>query len=171
MTRIKALVRHALVAHPANWRVLGCISRGFFATRPSGAPRFDSYPTPTANPHVAEALAWLKRAQDVTADRGISAYYTALYNPLRPRTHGWAPSYPETTGYIIGPFFDYYHQTADPELFDRALEMADWECQIQLSTGAVQADVVGAEPQPAIFNTGQVLLGLAQACELSADRD
>ena len=55
--------------------------------------------------HLAEAIGWLKRAQDATPDRGVSRGYSLAWHPHR-RARGWQPSYPETTGYIIPTFFD-----------------------------------------------------------------
>jgi hypothetical protein len=50
---------------------------------------------PGAAVAIAEGLAWLCRAQDHSAssDGGVARHYSLL--------DGWAPSYPETTGYII----------------------------------------------------------------------
>ena len=40
-----------------------------------------------------------------------------------------------------------------------AVRMADWEVEIQLSSGAVMGSVITAPPTPAVFNTGQVIFG------------
>lgn len=107
---------------------------------------------------VLDALMqWLARAQDVTGCGGVSAYYD-----LR---HGrWAEAYPETTGYIIPTFFDYAAYSGREEYRERALKMADWETQIQLPEGAIQAGTLGAPlVVPTIFNTGQVIFGWARA--------
>jgi len=106
--------------------------------------------------HLKEAGDWLMRAQDATADRGVSRTFN-----LR---SGWEPSYPETTGYIIPTLIDYAKFTGNDEYKRGALEMADWEVDIQLDCGAIQAGTIAASPKtPTIFNTGQVLFGWVSA--------
>jgi hypothetical protein len=46
--------------------------------------------------HLAAAMAWLVRAQVASENKGVSAGFHLL--------RGWAPPYPETTGYIIPTF-------------------------------------------------------------------
>ncbi|MCF8107510.1 MAG: hypothetical protein K9J81_00805 [Desulfohalobiaceae bacterium] len=101
--------------------------------------------------HLAEALDWLKRAQDSGQDRGVS--YGARFGG------DFLASYPETTGYIIPTFLRLARQTANQDLHKRAEEMGLWEMQIQLACGAVMGGRVDSQPTPAMFNTGQVLLG------------
>jgi len=112
--------------------------------------------------HLREALAWLKRAQDATHDRGVSRGFGVAWIPYLKRK-GWQPSYPETTGYIIPTFFDCASLLGDDDLRRRALEMADWELDVQMPTGAVMAGTVDQTPTPAVFNTGQVMLGWIRA--------
>ena len=104
--------------------------------------------------HIAGAAAWLVRAQDFGDDRGVS--YGAELG------ENFLTSYPETTGYIIPTFLklaDYY---GDLQYLRRAIEMGDWEISVQMPSGAVMAGRANSQdPQPAIFNTGQVLLGWA----------
>ncbi len=84
-----------------------------------------------------------------------------MYNVLFMR---WGASYPETTGYIIPSMFDYFHASCDDQYKQRALRMADWEVSLQMESGAFQSgDLDVPQKQPAIFNTGQVLLGLTRA--------
>ena len=73
------------------------------------------------------------------------------------------PSYPETTGYIISTVFDYARESGREELFNRAVRMADWECDVQMTSGAVQGGTVNEPPTPAVFNTGQVIFGWIRA--------
>ncbi|GAH39067.1 unnamed protein product, partial [marine sediment metagenome] len=68
--------------------------------------------------HLQAAMNWLKYAQDVDQSGGISAGYCFR--------RGWLPSYPETTGYIIPTFLDYYHFINKEEYLRRAVKMADW---------------------------------------------
>ena len=37
--------------------------------------------------------------------------------------------------------------------------MADWEIEVQMPIGAVMGGTVDQPPTPAVFNTGQVMLG------------
>jgi hypothetical protein len=129
-------------------------------------------PGPIRSPqdHLAAAMAWLVRAQDATADNGVSRSYTLRYMPSQSR-RGWLNSYPETTGYIIPTFFDYAALAGDPGFRDRAVRMAEWEAGIQMESGAVQGGVIGFPPTPAIFNTGQVLFGWARALRETGNSD
>jgi hypothetical protein len=112
--------------------------------------------------HARAAMEWLCRAQDAAGGRGVSRSYSLRYQRAHGR-RGWLAAYPETTGYIIPTFFDYAELTGDSEYRRRAIEMARWESEVQLDNGAVQGGVIGFEPTPAIFNTGQVLFGWARA--------
>jgi hypothetical protein len=105
---------------------------------------------------VAECLGWLERAQDgsATADGGVARHYSAI--------SGWAASYPETTGYIVPTMLAGAAATGNRDRIDRARRMLDWLVAIQFPEGGFQGGVIGAEPRlPVVFNTGQILLGLA----------
>jgi hypothetical protein len=105
---------------------------------------------------VDECIGWLARAQDcsASADGGVARHYSLM--------SGWAPSYPETTGYIIPTFIAYAQQRGCPDSAERAKRMLDWLVAIQLLGGGFQGSVIGASPVvPVVFNTGQILLGLA----------
>jgi hypothetical protein len=103
--------------------------------------------------HIREAIAWLKRAQDAGSDRGVS--YGVFFGA------DFDLSYPETTGYICQTFVEQEALSGDRELLGRAIAMADWEMSVQLPDGAVMAGTLNAQPTPAVFNTGMVLLGWA----------
>lgn len=108
--------------------------------------------------HLKETMAWLCRAQDSGPDKGVSrAYKVSRYNGYGP--WGWQASYPETTGYIIPTLLEAGELLGDASLKQRARDMADWEIQIQMPSGAVMGSVVTAKPTPAVFNTGQVIFG------------
>jgi hypothetical protein len=111
---------------------------------------------------LAAAMNWICRAQDVTSDGGVARSYSLTYHPYFKR-RGWLPSYPETTGYIIPTMFEYARRTGRDEFFSRAVRMADWECDIQMPSGAVMGGTVDTTPTPAVFNTGQVLFGWVRA--------
>lgn len=101
--------------------------------------------------HLTAAVDWLKRAQDVGEDRGVS--YGVRFGS------DFDGSYPETTGYICRTFVQLSHQSGQSELLDRAIEMGQWEADIQMPEGAVMGGKFNRNPTPAVFNTGMVLLG------------
>jgi hypothetical protein len=101
--------------------------------------------------HLSEAIEWLERAQDFGEDRGVSAG-TAFGK-------GFLASYPETTGYIMQTFVELARRRNDSRYLARARAMGDWEIEVQLPSGAVMGGFVNKNPTPAVFNTGQVLLG------------
>lgn len=111
--------------------------------------------------HLQAAMKWLCFAQDINNDGGVATSYSF--------SRGWMASYPETTGYIIPTFFDYYYFTGLEEYQKRALKMADWLVSIQLSNGAFQGGPVDILPMPSVFNTGQIILGLVRAFEETKD--
>jgi hypothetical protein len=103
--------------------------------------------------HLNEAMAWLERAQDAGSDRGVA--YGVRFG------QEFDVSYPETTGYVCQTFVDQEQLTGNADLLRRAIEMADWEIDIQLPNGAVMGGKYNTQPTPAVFNTGMVLLGWA----------
>jgi uncharacterized protein YyaL (SSP411 family) len=107
--------------------------------------------------HLAATMGWIAAAHEKCNRQGVSAGYS-----LR---HGWFPAYPETTGYLIPTLLDYAELIGSDEFYTRALQMADWECDIQLDNGAVMGGVyVPRESgRPVVFNTGQVILGWTRA--------
>ena len=124
-----------------------------------------SYPVdPTHESHLVAAIEWLVRAQDATPDAGLSRAYS-LVRHLHYGRRGWQPSYPETTGYIIPTLYAAARRFGRPELAVRAERAARWEIEIQLPTGAVRGGAIGERESPAVFNTGQVLLGWLAAFE------
>ena len=107
------------------------------------------------------AYDWLCAAQDATGDGGVAGCYNLAT--------GWSASYPETTGYIIPTFLHYAAAKRVPSARDRALRMADWEVDVQLSSGAVRSGMMGGKEGPAVFNTGQVLFGWMAAYATTHD--
>lgn len=121
--------------------------------------------------HLKETSEWLIRAQDSSSDAGVSRAYSTAGSLLSRSPKGWQDSYPETTGYIIPTMIalsDYFN---DDEFKLRALRMAEWEIDIQLSSGAVMGSVVTAKPSPAVFNTGQVIFGWLAAFKHSGKQE
>ena len=132
--------------------------------------RRDRRGLPTEDPGidrvVEEAIGWLCRAQDNSAshDGGVARHFSLL--------KGWGSSYPETTGYIVPTMLHCAQATGREELRDRARRMLDWLVSIQLPEGAFQGGTVDAgQVVPTIFDTGQILQGLAAGvCEFGDER-
>ncbi|HET9708442.1 MAG TPA: hypothetical protein VFP39_09070 [Gemmatimonadales bacterium] len=109
-------------------------------------------------PHLVAALEWLARAQDASGGNGLARGYSLTWNAYF-RSRGWQPPYPETTGYIIASLHMAARRLDRLDLKRRAERAALWEIDVALPSGAVQGGVVGEGQTPAVFNTGQVLLG------------
>lgn len=111
---------------------------------------------PGISSSVASAIAWICVAQDYssTADGGIARHYSVV--------SGWGPSYPETAGYIVPTIIAYANATKNADLLTRGRTILDWLVSIQLEGGGFQGGTVTDTPVvPVVFNTGQILLGLA----------
>jgi len=113
------------------------------------------------NQHLRAAINWLATAQDITPDGGVSLRYSLLF--------GWAPSYPETTGYIIPTIANFYRRTQSNDHKVRALKMADWELSIQNEDGSFMGGPLTKQADKLVFDTGQVIFGLTTAHQLSRD--
>lgn len=114
---------------------------------------------------VAEAVRWLGRAQDnsMSQDGGVARDYNLLKGC-------WNVSYPETTGYIVPTLLDYACRTGLAGPRDRARRMLDWLVSIQMRDGSFQAGLINQNPiVPAVFNTGQILIGLAAGVQEFGD--
>jgi hypothetical protein len=106
--------------------------------------------------HLAAAIDWLCRAQDVRDGQpdagGVSAGWSF--------EDGWLPAYPETTGYIIETFLAAADILQRPELVERAQRMIDWELSLQQPDGAFPGHFGEPGSHPVIFNQGQILHGM-----------
>lgn len=114
---------------------------------------------------IEAAVAWIGRAQDRSRSRdgGVARHFSLLT--------GWGTSYPETTGYLVPTMLAVAQAWGDHLVRQRARYMLDWLVAIQLRDGAFQAGTVDAQPiVPTVFNTGQVLLGLAAGVREFGDR-
>lgn len=122
--------------------------RDYFGGLPGKDPGIDEC--------IAQAVGWLCLAQDnsSSADGGVARHYSLV--------SGWSSSYPETTGYIIPTLLHAARLENGESLRQRARRMLDWLVSIQFTDGGFQGGTIGQEPRvPVIFNTGQILLGLA----------
>ena len=108
------------------------------------------------------AAAWLQRAQAATPDDGVSlGLFPCDAADGEGEPDRWRSSYPETTGYIIQSLVEFAARTDRKEVLERARDMARWEAQVQMPSGAVQGGPVCEPDQQhaAVFNTGMVLQG------------
>jgi len=118
-----------------------------------------SHTTKSIDFALHNAVKWLCLAQDNSPDDGVSEGYHLK--------HGWLPSYPETTGYIIETFCNYSDLANDTSLKDRALRMADWLVSIQYKDGAIPDSYF---KKKMVFDTGQVLFGFVRAFEETGEQ-
>ena len=106
------------------------------------------------NEHIYAALNWLKRAQDVTGNGGVAGRYQMNL--------GFTNSYPETSGHLLSTFIKAAYYTNDLDYKKRAKNIVDFLISVQMDEGAFQRGeyIKGAKQIPAVFNTGQIMLGL-----------
>lgn len=102
------------------------------------------------------ALSWLLQSIEATGGKGSAHHYSPFF--------GWGPAYPETTGYLIETLLDYAQLTGQAALQTTALGCADWLLEVQLPNGAFPGGTLGNR-HPSVFNTAQILFGLARAQE------
>jgi len=101
-----------------------------------------------------DAINWLKTAQDMTPDGGVSAFFNFSQKI-------WMQSYPEVSGYIIPTFID-----AGEE--ERALRISRWLRKKQLGNGAMPMGYWNSNI-PVVFDTGMVLRGWLEAQKVEYD--
>jgi hypothetical protein len=111
--------------------------------------------------HLDGAIKWLTMAQDVNSDdKGVSRSFSLM--------SGWGCSYPETSGYILATYIEYGKLVGDSQYLQRAIDIGDWEIEIQAPNGGVYSN-----PTPGnirVFNTGQVMLGWCLLYEETVDK-
>jgi hypothetical protein len=112
-------------------------------------------------PHkaVETIVEWLLDAQSnsKSQDGGVASHYCLKA--------GWASSYPETTGYIIPTLLEFGVRESSERVVRSAKAMVDWLIEIQFPDGSFQGGNIDALPKKSVvFNTGQILFGLAAAC-------
>jgi hypothetical protein len=106
-------------------------------------------------------MEWIKRS---VRKQGGSAATLAV-------TGTWSRSYPETTGYIIETLLQYERITAERGWRELAHRLADWLLDIQLDCGAWGGGLhPSRDVSPSVFNTGQILLGLAALYDVSSEQ-
>jgi hypothetical protein len=109
--------------------------------------------SPNPSPHgIDRAVGYLLATHDATGRNGCSRGFTLV--------RGWAPAFPETTGYIIGTLLAFGDRSGRRDLVDRAREMGDWEIEVQGDDGGIMEGLVTQTPRKSIaFNTGMVMHG------------
>jgi hypothetical protein len=119
---------------------------------------------PGPDPCISRGVEWLLRAQELSSsqDGGVARHFSLV--------SGWAPSYPETTGYIVPTLIEEGVARNETRCLDGARRMLDWLVSIQFPQGGFQGGVIGQNPRvPVTFNTGQILLGLAAGARFFGD--
>lgn len=116
---------------------------------------------PQAPRRFGAAVDWIRRAQLVTHDGGISKGYSLL------RGH-WASSYPETTGYTIPTLLRAADSQQDPALREMALSLAEYLLGCMTIDGGA-AHWASPNSSPVVFDTGQVMFGWLSAFDASTD--
>ncbi len=106
------------------------------------------------------AVGWLLAAQRRSADGGVPAYYDLLRDT-------WAPSYPETTGYVVPTLLAYAAAYTHEPARRAALEMAEYLLTVQTPAGAIPG--WGAGSPVFVFDTGQVIQGWLAAWKATGD--
>jgi len=118
--------------------------------------------------HRNSAIDWLKRAQDLTGDGGVSYGYYLRGRPMNKYGLGWRPSYVETSGYIIETFYDVAKLHSDPDMARRAETIGRWLITVQNEDGSFSNDSMD-QSDGLVFDTGQVLFGLTRCFKETRD--
>lgn len=103
--------------------------------------------------HLDISIDWLLRS--IRTAKGSSAHFSFL---------GWSQPYPETTGYLIPTLINYAAKKENADFLIRTAEsLGSWLLSIQSKNGFWNAGVHknGMSEIPSIFNTAQILKGMA----------
>lgn len=101
---------------------------------------------------LSAAIDWLCLTHEATGRRGSAKSYSLVY--------GWEAAYPETTGYVIGTLLAFARREGSGRHVEHALQMGDWEIEVQSDDGGIMGGVLRSPPGPSIaFNTGMVVHG------------
>jgi len=114
-----------------------------------------------ARTHIDAAVSWLKRANDYGDDHGVSYGYYLRPMGKKLSTLGWRDSYVETSGYIIETLYDIGRIYDDVDAIKRAEQIGHWLISVQNPDGSFSNDNYNKD-QGIVFDTGQVLFGLAR---------
>lgn len=113
---------------------------------------------------ASSAISWLLYAQKRSNDGGVPAWFDL-------KRMRWAPSYPETTGYLIPTLLRYSQRFEDQTVRTSALEMANYLTKVQRADGAIPAPrwVMTDNAPVYVFDTGQAMQGLVAAWQATGD--
>ncbi len=153
---LRQLVRRARDA--SAWRPSHCaLVLGQLAHR-----RRNEHAGYTDHDHLVAAAEWLERAQDVARDGGFSGRYRL--------DTGWGSSYPETSGYIVPTLLALASELNADRFRERARRCVDFLLGLQHDDGAFPAgEVAENRTRPSVFNTAQIICGLAAWHAASGD--
>jgi hypothetical protein len=119
-------------------------------------------PVPSDTEALHAAAAWLCRAQDASADGGISGRYLL--------SRGWTSSYPETTGYVVPTLLALATTLGDDAYRERAARAVDFLLSVQLPEGGFPAlEIAENRARPSPFNSAQIVHGLQRWHEATGD--
>jgi hypothetical protein len=112
---------------------------------------------------IKASLDWLIRSHHACSSKGSAAYWSPIL--------GWGHPYPETTGYIIPTLWrgkDYFN---DETYGQAATNMTEWLMSLQHDEGWFPGGTLKSsyDLKPSIFNSGQILFGLAEAYSRNPD--
>jgi ubiquinone/menaquinone biosynthesis C-methylase UbiE/uncharacterized protein YbaR (Trm112 family) len=114
----------------------------------------------TLKDSLLENLNWIKLAQDVNPDDGISRGFSLIeINTEKTNSFGWQPSYPETSGYILPTLLECAEFFNDKDLFNRSRLLANFLLRVS-DNGFVKGGHIYKKDNLSIFDTGQVMKGL-----------
>lgn len=112
--------------------------------------------------HLRETGDWLLRSI-----RGGGNGSSAHWSPGL----GWSAAYPETTGYLIPTLLKLHTRLGSASFRKAALECGDWLVRIQNLDGSWNGGLhrPGSHAKPSVFNTGQILKGMAALSDATGD--
>ncbi len=109
--------------------------------------------------HLKLVGEWLLTAQSIHKDGGYAHSYSL--------TDGWAPSYPETSGYIIPTILKLGILLQDQRYAESAMRAGKWLLSIQSEDGSY-TDLSGKKR---VFDTGQIVEGLLGLYKHSGNKE
>ena len=112
-------------------------------------------------------LDWLKKAQDMSIDNGISRGYSLIQRDTdKENSLGWQPSYPETSGYIMGSLLEAGTYLSDNDLLNRSRLLSNYLLSISKDY-KVKGGHLFKDENYSVFDTAQVIKGLLNFYEFS----
>jgi len=146
-----------LVSYPKERKKMGIRGRELIQNELSWnmiAKQYLKIITEDVQTSLDSTMSWLQEAQRVTKDGGVSAYQMLV--------KGWAPSFIETTGYIISTFLEFSKEYKKNNFVHLAKKMGDFIIKMQLKNGGYRTYTKDQikNSEPTIFNTAQDIIGL-----------